>query len=66
MNFVKVNINNEDDNEGGLPDFTTIARPVKVTCSHCNREGMTKIESKTGILQWLMCCIICCICSWWG
>ena len=59
-------------NQVGLPDFTLQAHPIHVDCPHCHHSGMTKVEAKIGMLQWLLClflclvgCYCCCCIPFW-
>ena len=46
-------------NKGRLPDFTLQAYQIKVKYPHCHCSGMTKVEAKIGMLQWLFLLILC-------
>ena len=48
----------------GLPDFTLQAHPIHVNCPHCHHSGMTKVEARIGILQWLVCLVLCLMGCW--
>ena len=51
----------------GLPDFTLQTHPVHAKCPHWQHQGVTEVQSKCGILQWLLCVMLClvgCWCIW--
>uniref|UniRef100_A0A7S3NAI6 LITAF domain-containing protein n=1 Tax=Euplotes harpa TaxID=151035 RepID=A0A7S3NAI6_9SPIT len=48
---------------GGL-DFTLQAHPVMVNCPHCNKQGMTKVQSRIGMMQWIICLVLCLMGFW--
>ena len=51
-------------NSNGLPDFTLVAHPVRVTCPYCHKEGESKVTSKIGVIQWIVCLILCLVGCW--
>ena len=41
---------------GGLPVFGDL--PASIVCPYCQKQGMTRIEKKNGLIPWLACLII--------
>lgn len=45
-------------------DYNFPRTPSKVICQYCNDETVTKIEYKSGLASWGICCL-CCLCGFW-
>ena len=45
-------------------DFTLQAHPVPVTCPHCKKQGVTMVKSRIGLMQWLICLVLCLMGFW--
>ena len=36
-----------------LPDFSFQGKPIQVTCPNCHQTGLSKVDAKKGMLQWI-------------